>query len=163
MRRRADWWGTLGSPKSKNGYREIPLLPMVVNTLKEWRLACLRPEQGALDLVFPGRGGAVAHHRSFQYALDVLQRQAGVVDARGQPKYGLHSLRHFFASWCIEQGFSPKRLQALMGHGSIQMTFDVYGHLFPSPEDDHQRFAAGELAVLGAGGHTVGARTEKGE
>ena len=33
------------------------------------------------------------------------------------------------------------------------MTYDVYGHLFPSLEDDHQRFVAGELALLGAGGH----------
>jgi integrase len=28
-------------------------------------------------------------------------------------------------------GTGAKRVQALMGHGSIQMTFDVYGHLFP--------------------------------
>jgi integrase len=27
-------------------------------------------------------------------------------------------------------------VQALMGHSSIQMTFDTYGHLFPAPEDD---------------------------
>jgi integrase len=35
-----------------------------------------------------------------------------------------------------------------MGHASIQMTFDVYGHLFPQ-EDDGERFAAGELALVG--------------
>jgi len=51
---------------------------------------------------------------------------------------GLHSLRHFFASWAIQQGFAAERLQAL-GHSSIQMTFDVYGHLFPSLEDDHAK------------------------
>jgi integrase len=45
--------------------------------------------------------------------------------------------------------FSPKRLQALLGHSSIKMTFDVYGHLFPSLEDDHTKFAAGELSVIG--------------
>jgi integrase len=59
----------------------------------------------------------------------------------------LHSLRHFFASWAIEQSFTPKRLQALLGHSSIQMTFDVYGHLFPSLEDDHAKFALGELLI----------------
>jgi len=59
----------------------------------------------------------------------------------------LHALRHFFASWAIEQGFTPKRLQALLGHSSIQMTFDRYGHLFPSLEDDHAKFAAGELQI----------------
>ena len=64
------------------------------------------------------------------------------------PRYGLHALRHFFASWLIEQGFSPKKLQCLLGHSSIAMTFDTYGHLFPSPEDDQAKFAAGELALL---------------
>jgi hypothetical protein len=29
------------------------------------------------------------------------------------------------------------------------MTSDVYGHLFPSLEDDHAKFAAGELAIVG--------------
>lgn len=66
-----------------------------------------------------------------------------------RPKYGLHALRHFCASWLIEQGFSAKRLQALLGHSSIQMTFDRYGHLFPSLEDDHAKLAAGELALVG--------------
>jgi integrase len=49
--------------------------------------------------------------------------------------------------WAIEQGFSPKRVQDLLGHASIQMTFDVYGHLFPSLEDDHAKFAEGEAAL----------------
>jgi integrase len=31
-------------------------------------------------------------------------------------KYGLHALRHFFASYLIDQGFPPKKVQALMGH-----------------------------------------------
>jgi K+-transporting ATPase A subunit len=31
---------------------------------------------------------------------------------------------------------SPKRVQALMGHSTIQMTFDIYGHLFPSKDSD---------------------------
>ena len=31
-----------------------------------------------------------------------------------------------------------------------QMTFDTYGHLFPSLEDDHAKFAAGELQIVGA-------------
>ena len=74
----------------------------------------------------------------------------GLVDAQGRPKYGLHSFRHFFASWAIERGFTAKRLQALLGHSSIQMTFDIYGHLFPSLEDDHAKFAAGELEITAA-------------
>jgi integrase len=148
VRRRADWWGTVGKPKSKHGYRDIPMTPLLVNTLQEWQRVCPRFPDGALDLVFPGPEGGVLSHMGLQHAFDGAQSAAAVIDAAGKPKYGLHALRHFFASWGIEQGFSPKRLQALLGHGSIQMTFDVYGHLFPSEADDHARLAAAETALL---------------
>ena len=120
---------------------------MVVNALREWRLAC---PKGRLGLVFPNGNGSVENHANIaSRGFYALQTAAGLVDADGKPKYGLHALRHFFASWAIERGFSPKRVQVLLGHSSIQMTFDVYGHLFPSLEDDHAKFAAGELALVG--------------
>jgi integrase len=152
VRQRADWWGALGSPKSKNGYRDIPLAPMVLHALKEWRLAAPH-RKGLPDLVFPDPDGDVLRHTSLRWGFDQTQCAAGVVtiiDGKPKPKYGLHALRHFFASWGIEQGFSPKRLQTLLGHGSIKMTYDVYGHLFPTPADDYARFAAGEASVLAA-------------
>jgi integrase len=122
--------------------------PRVVNALREWRLAC---PKGPGGIVFPNGNGNVENHANIaNRGFYALQLMTGIVEAGGKPKYGLHALRHFFASWAIEQGFSPKRVQALLGHSSIQMTFDVYGHLFPSLEDDHARFAAGELALVGA-------------
>lgn len=126
VRQRADTSGRMGSLKSRGSRRDIPMSPLLVNTLREWKLECPPSELG---LVFPGRGGGIACHTTLCAALGRM-----------------HRFRHFFASWLIEQGFGPKRVQALMGHGSIQMTFDVYGHLFPQ-EDDHERFAAGELAL----------------
>ncbi|MGH7038375.1 MAG: tyrosine-type recombinase/integrase [Stellaceae bacterium] len=146
VRQRADHWGTIGAPKSAAGDREIPMAPMVVNTLREWRLAC---PKGEANFVFPNGNGRVENHANIaNRGFYALQIKAGIVDSEGKPKYGLHALRHFCASWLIEQGFSPKRLQALLGHSSIQMTFDRYGHLFPSLEDDHAKFAAGELALV---------------
>jgi len=35
-----------------------------------------------------------------------------------------------------------------MGHSSITMTFDLYGHLFPGREDDYQRLAAADEALF---------------
>jgi integrase len=138
VRQRADRWGSIGRPKSKGSRRDIPMTPMVVNALREWKLACPR---GELDLVFPSASGAVADHTNIVRALAPIFAAAGVRPC------GLHSFRHFFASWLIDQGFGPKRIQSLMGHASISMTFDVYGHLMKQ-EDDHDRFAAGELAVV---------------
>jgi integrase len=156
IRQRADQWGEMGAPKSAAGDREIPMSPMVVNALRDWRLAC---PKGAQALVFPNGKGNVENHANIaERGFYAVQKRAGLVDADGKPKYGLHALRHFFASWAIEQEFTAKRVQALLGHSSIQMTFDVYGHLFPSLEDDHAKFAAGELAVVGGSDQSSVAR-----
>ena len=78
-----------------------------------------------------------------------LQKAAGLLDANGKTLFNFHALRHFAAWLWIELGLSPKRLQALLGHISVQMTFDRYGHLFPSPEDEHECFARGRDRVGG--------------
>jgi len=78
-----------------------------------------------------------------------LQRKAGLIDADGAPKYHFHAVRHFFAPWAIER-FPPKRAQVLLGHSSIQMTFDVYGHLLKDGDDDHTKLGADVAALLGA-------------
>jgi integrase len=149
VRQRADYWGTMGSPKSEAGQRKIPLSPMVINALREWRLAC---PKGEADLVFPNGAGKVELHSNIAHrGLGELQRRIGMVDADGKHKYGMHSLRHFCASWLIEQGFAPKRIQDWLGHSSIVMTFDRYGHLFPNPKDEHEKLAAGELALVRGG------------
>ena len=60
----------------------------------------------------------------------------------------------FYASWCINRRADGglelplKVVQARLGHASIQMTADVYGHLFPR-SDDGAEMAAAEKAFLG--------------
>jgi integrase len=147
VRQRADRWNAIGSPKSDAGKREVPLAPLVINTLKEWWLAC---PKGPANLVFPNGSGNVAtlpsiHHRG----LGPLQQALGMTDDASRPKYGMHSLRHAAASLFIEQGFSPKRVQALMGHSTIQMTFDTYGHLFPSQDSDQAAMQQLQARVVG--------------
>jgi integrase len=146
VRQRADEWGTIGMPKSAAGQREIPMSPTVLNTLREWKLAC---PKGELDLVFPNTLGKVQPLSIIaQRVWRPLQRRAGLVNAAGEPLFNFHALRHFAASVWIELGFSPKRLQTLLGHSSVQMTFDRYGHLFPSLEDDHAKFAKSEIGLV---------------
>jgi integrase len=77
-----------------------------------------------------------------------VQKAAGVVTKNGRPKYVFHSLRHFFASLCINPrerggfGLSPKEAQELLGHSDIGMTFNTYGHLFPRSENNTDKFDA---------------------
>jgi integrase len=59
VHQRADRFNDIGRPKSETSERTIPAPPMVINALKEWKLACPRNEAGALDLVFPNGQGKV--------------------------------------------------------------------------------------------------------
>jgi integrase len=146
VRQRADRWNRIGSPKSATGQREVPLAPMAVHALKEWRLAC---PKAAANLVFPNGKGRPEQITAIHYrGLGPLQKAAGITDT-DKPKYGLHALRHAAASLFIEQGFSPKRVQALMGHSTIQMTFDIYGHLFPSQDSDAEAMRQLQARLVG--------------
>jgi integrase len=164
VRQRADRYHEIGMPKSDAGQRTIPLPPIVVNTLREWKLAC---PKGDLGLAFPnGEGNVEWHANIIKRGLIPTQIAAGVTidsgkkDKDGEPiliaKYpGLHALRHFYASWCINRvedgglALPPKVVQERMGHSSITMTMDVYGHLFPSA-DDSDALAEAERRLLSA-------------
>ena len=156
VRQRADRYGKIGRTKSEAGERTVPLLPMVVNVLREHRLACTN---GSLGLAFPNSKGSIEHRNTIvERGLHPAQMAAGVVKQgkNGKPvaKYpGLHSLRHFYASWCINRRVDGglelplKVVQARLGHASIQMTADTYGHLFPRT-DDGAELAEAERAFL---------------
>ena len=66
-----------------------------------------------------------------------------------KPRYTFHCLRHTAASLFIEQGWTPKKLMTVMGHSSIQMTFDLYGHLWRTLEDDAKAVAQIQARLLG--------------
>jgi integrase len=152
VRQRADRFGVIGKPKSESGDRTIPLGPLVLNTLKEWKLAC---PKGELGLVFPNGNGHIEDHANIvKRILWPVQIAAAVVNAKGEAKYaGLHSLRHFYASWCSNRRadggleLPMKTVQARLGHSSIMMTSDTYGHLFPRG-DDGGELAEAERALL---------------
>jgi len=67
---------------------------------------------------------------------------------------GVHAPRHFYASWCINRKADggleqpAKVVQHRLGHSSITVTLDTYGHLFPRGEDGAE-LAAAERALLG--------------
>jgi integrase len=76
--------------------------PILVNALREWKLSC---PKGELGLVFPTGAGEVEYHSNIvTRGLAPVQVAASVVTNAGKAKYtGLHALRHFYASWCINR------------------------------------------------------------
>ena len=134
VRQRADRYNAIGAPKTKESRRTIPLAPDLLLALKQWKLACPKSD---LDLVFPTSTGAIEHHKNMLRSLTPVMKAAGVVTKDAKPKYALHAFRHFFASWCINpkhrggRELPVKVAQTLLGHSSVVMTLDRYGHLFP--------------------------------
>lgn len=158
IRRRVDRFNQFGPPKSEAGTRDIPMAPTLLATLKRWRLAC---PKGDLRLVFPTGAGKVESHGNILsrlfWPLQVVAGVVNMVDGRDDngnrieapdAKYSLHALRHSCAALWIEQGLSPKRIQSLMGHASIQQTFDTYGYLFEARDDDKAALAAVEIGLI---------------
>lgn len=178
VHQRADRFNDIGRPKSEAGERTVPIPPIVANALKEWWLSYSRPiigrapdgtlireEARSEHLVFPNGSGKVESLGNIiNRGLVPTQISAGVCDPTGEKdgmgndvmaaRYtGMHALRHFYASWCINRtadgglGLPPKMVQERLGHSSIVITMDRYGHLFPR-SDDADEMAAAERALL---------------
>ncbi len=120
------------TPKSKKS-RRVDMsreLRRVLIELRDKRLleAFLRGENDiSEELVFPSPEGSILdpdnlYHRYFQ----------PVLSKAGLRKIRLHDLRHTFGSLLIQSGASVVYVKEQMGHSSIQVTVDIYGHLIPS-------------------------------
>jgi integrase len=115
------------APKSRAGQRRVPLA-----TALRADLAALKLRTGAepADLAF-GKGAA----RPF--SSDTLNDRARRVWKRhGLSRIGLHECRHTYAAFMIAAGVNAKALSSYMGHSSITITLDRYGHLMPGNEEE---------------------------
>jgi integrase len=112
-------------PKSRSGKRRVPLSATLRTILLEHRL---RQGHGGHGLAFgktptqPFSIWSVAHEAKTAW------HNAGL-----RP-IGLHECRHTYAAYMIAAGINPKALSTYMGHASITITLDRYGHLLPGNE-----------------------------
>ncbi len=65
---------------------------------------------------------------------------------------GLHDARHAAASVLIAAGVNVKALSTYMGHSSITITLDLYGHLFPGNEEEAAELIDAYLERMAIGG-----------
>ena len=109
------------SPKSSASEREIPLVPRLKSILKElWEKSRQNPE----DYVFSAKQSPERplDPRSIQRRFQRICAAAGIENAH------FHTLRHTFATICMEKGFDIESLRCLLGHSSAQITLDCYAH-----------------------------------
>ncbi|MGO8922075.1 MAG: tyrosine-type recombinase/integrase [Xanthobacteraceae bacterium] len=165
VRQRADRYNSIGKPKSAAGSRTVPVPPQVLDVLRQWKIECPPGPKGKV-LVFPnGKGKIESHANIIERGLIPTVLRAGVADVvkdtdgkvmlgdDGEPQMcprytGMHVFRHFFASWCIGRKIDggrelpAKLVQTWLGHSSIKVTLDVYGHLLPRGDDVAELAAA---------------------
>src|SRR5262249_24037541 len=137
---RADEYNAIGPTKSHTSNRTVPIPPTTLAALREWKLKCPRRNK-ELHYVFPNGVGNVENRGNIVVRAIVPTMLAAGVTIDGKAKYtGLHAFRHFFASWCINRKIDGglelplKVVQERLGHSSIVMTADRYGHLFPAAD-----------------------------
>ncbi len=112
-------------PKSRAGRRKVPIAGVLRDILVE------RKMNASGELVVGRRGGT----RPFNDTT-VAQRASKAWRRAGLEPITLHEARHTFASLMIAAGVNAKALATYMGHASVTITYDRYGHLMPGNEDE---------------------------
>jgi hypothetical protein len=127
------WAGGCYVRHAKNDKERIVTIPRFLTALLEEHLDRFTGTEPDA-LVFPGGDGEPP--RLFTFRRNIRKpalRRAGIND-----NLRIHDMRHTAASLLINQGLHPKIVQEHLGHHSISLTFDRYGHLY---ETDTQRLA----------------------
>ena len=137
-------WKT-GKPKSKAGNRVIPLTPEAIAILQNQKQKTLSNKVVALEFVnfvFINRNGQPTKRSTYNHDLNRLSRKAGI------DLIHLHTLRHTFATRCVEAEMKPKTLQGIMGHSDIATTMNLYVHVLEDESKKEVEKIAGLLSVV---------------
>ncbi len=122
--------GSMTTPKNGKT-RRVDLSSQLRTRLRLWRFqqreAWFKRGLSLPDLVFPSAARTPHDDSKIRKALLAIITRA---DVRRRASM-VHVLRHTFASLLIQQGESLVYVKEQMGHSSIQVTVDVYGHLVP--------------------------------
>lgn len=135
-------------PKSRSSRRTVSLPPVLVEALKDSRVAQEKHQcqpQGGYedhDLVFCQPNGRPLHGHN------VTQRDfRGIIRRVSLPRIRFHDLRHCCATLMLRQGVHPKVVGELLGHASVGVTLDVYSHVLPGMQEDATQALAARLVV----------------
>lgn len=128
-----------GKTKSKSGERKIPLTQEAIKILENQREKQAKMNiyhMDFRDLVFTGRNGRPIIKSEYN---DMIRR---ICKSANINIFSIHTLRHTFATRCIEAGMKPKTLQSILGHANIRTTMDLYVHV--TDEEQQKEFESVE-------------------
>ena len=116
----------IGEPKSKAGYRTIPLTDeaiQILNRQKEKNEKIDEIQEEWKDFIFLCRKGTPVKNSTYDTALFKICDKVGI------DRFSMHVLRHTFGTRCFEGGMKPKTIQKIMGHSNIGITMNLYVHV----------------------------------
>lgn len=120
-----------GEPKTPKSKRPIVLPQFVIDMLKRHRVSQLetRLAFGSTwvdrNLVFPDNDG------DYVIGETLVRRFRRLLKEADLPRIRFHDLRHSAATLLLSMGVEMKVVQELLGHSSISITADIYGHVLP--------------------------------
>ena len=107
----------IDTPKSITSVRTIPINSKLYNILKQ-----IRGKSKKTDFVLAGSSEHYVEPRNYQYHFKEILKRNKV------KKYKFHTLRHTFATNCIEAGMDIKSLSEILGHADVSITLNIYVH-----------------------------------
>lgn len=119
------------SPKSVSSVRDIPLPSFLIGILEEF-------ESSDSDHYFLSETTKIVEPRTMQYRFKAILKKAKLLSTN------FHSLRHMFATNCIEIGFDVKTLSEILGHGTVELTLNRYVH----SSDNRKRECMNRLELI---------------
>lgn len=135
----------VGPPKSKSGYRTIPLTDEAIRILKAQKeknskIKVINMEWA--DQVFLCGKGEPVKNSAYDTALFKICDKVGI------KRFSMHVLRHTFATRCIEAGMMPKTLQKILGHSNIGIMMNLYVHITEDEKNKEIDLVADALNVV---------------
>ncbi|PNQ94979.1 hypothetical protein C1S70_31475 (plasmid) [Azospirillum argentinense] len=119
-------FGELKGPKTAAGRRDVPIPSHVAEMLREWLRTSFIPNERGLVFRTDG-GGDMALTNFHKFCWKPLLRRAGLWDEGGD-QYHFHALRHFAASFMIQNGLPVTDVASMLGHRKFDTTLQVYAH-----------------------------------
>lgn len=128
----------VGDLKTNSGLRDIPMTQTAYDLLIGIKHRRSDPEKKVVsfefaDHVFLNRNGRLLSNSNYYKQLERICDKAGI------ETISMHTLRHTFATRCIESGMKPKTLQKILGHANIAMTMDLYVHVTEEEKEKEMR------------------------
>jgi integrase len=116
----------LGPPKTKASKRVIYMGNKTVSALLNWRADQDANKLHSIErFVFTAKAGKPLHGTTVNSRLQKALLTAGL------PRMRVHDLRHTAATTLLARGETPKVVSEMLGHSSVSITLDLYGHVTP--------------------------------